>query len=214
VISGFAPSTNAVVSVATAEPLLIAVAAVLVLVIVGLVAMVLVIRRRAAQAEHDLQAAPTPSPPALATPPAAPRPRTRPHMVRGGGGGGLAVATSSSMVCPTCRTDYHGMTYCTRDARRLVPPEEMLAGPLRSTSRSAGLVCMACRRAYEPGLRSCPHDGNELVPFPVYNATRPRRPRTSEPAGVIARICPVCATKYDLNARFCGHDAGELVVIN
>ncbi|HET9623735.1 MAG TPA: zinc ribbon domain-containing protein, partial [Kofleriaceae bacterium] len=132
--------------------------------------------------------------------------------------GGLAIATSSAMVCPTCRTEYHGMTYCTRDARRLVPPEDMLGGPglgpLRALSRSAGLVCMACRRAYEPGLRSCPHDGNELVPFPVYNATRPRRARNTEPAGVIARICPVCGAKYDLNARFCGHDAGQLVVIN
>jgi len=122
------------------------------------------------------------------------------------------------MVCPTCRTEYHGMIYCTRDARRLVPPEEMLGGPglgpMRALSRSAGLVCMACRRAYEPGLRSCPHDGNELVPFPVYNATRPRRARTTEPTGVIARICPVCGAKYDLNARFCGHDAGQLVVIN
>ena len=109
------------------------------------------------------------------------------------------------------------MTYCTRDARRLVPPEEMLGGGLgamRGIGKSAGLVCMACRRAYEPGLRSCPHDGNELVPFPVYNATRPRRRGATEPAGVIARICPVCSTKYDLNARFCGHDAGELVVIN
>ncbi len=74
---------------------------------------------------------------------------------------------------------------------------------------------MACRRAYEPGLRSCPHDGNELMPFSVYNASRPRsRAKTSEPAGVVARICPVCSSKYDLNARFCGHDAGELVVIN
>ena len=147
-------------------------------------------------------------------------PRKRPvQAVRGGGAsGGLAVATSSAMVCPTCRTEYHGMIYCTRDARRLVPPEEMLGGPglgpMRALSRSAGLVCMACRRAYEPGLRSCPHDGNELVPFPVYNATRPRRARTTEPTGVIARICPVCGSKYDLNARFCGHDAGQLVVIN
>jgi RNA polymerase subunit RPABC4/transcription elongation factor Spt4 len=136
----------------------------------------------------------------------------------GGGGGGLAIATSNAMVCPTCRTEYHGMTYCTRDARRLVPPEEMLGGPgigpARSVARSAGLVCMACQRAYEPGLRSCPHDGNELVPFPVYNATRPRKRGSTEPAGVIARICPVCGSKYDLNARFCGHDAGELVVIN
>ena len=108
------------------------------------------------------------------------------------------------------------MVYCTKDARRLVAPEEMLAaGPLRNvTGKSTGLVCMACRRAYEPGIRSCPHDGHELVPFPVYNATRPRKRGHTEPAGVIARICPVCGAKYDLNARFCGHDAGELVVIN
>lgn len=217
-VASFA-STN--VLAAGAEPLLIAVIGLLALVIVGLVAMAVVLRRRTRN-----QVPPRPEPIAQATPttpPAVPRPRARPHpsgqRVRGGGGGGLAVATSSAMVCPTCRTEYHGMTYCTRDARRLVPPEDMLAGPgigpMRSTAKSAGLVCMACRRAYEPGLRSCPHDGNELVPFPVYNATRPRRPRgTTEPAGVIARICPVCATKYDLNARFCGHDAGELVVIN
>ncbi len=109
------------------------------------------------------------------------------------------------------------MAYCTRDARRLVAPEEMLGArtALGGSAKSTGLVCMACRRAYEPGLRSCPHDGNELVQFPVYNATRPRsRKSTTEMTGVIARICPVCASKYDLNARFCGHDAGELVVIN
>lgn len=196
--------------------LLVAVIGLLVLVIVGLVAVAVVLRRRT-----RVQAAvpPVPRAPAAIPPvPSLPRPRPRPQHVRGGGGGGLAVATSSAMVCPTCRTEYHGLTYCTRDARRLVPPEELLGGPglgpMRALSRSAGLVCMACRRAYEPGLRSCPHDGNELVPFPVYNATRPRRSRTTEPAGVIARICPVCGTKYDLNARFCGHDAGQLVVIN
>ena len=209
-ISGLSPSTTALL--ATAEPLLIAVAGVLVLVIVGLVALMLVVRRRTRAAEESLPSVDPRTPPPTPTP--APRPRPRPAMVRGGGGGGLAVATSSAMVCPTCRTEYHGLTYCTRDARRLVPPEDMLNSPLRATGKSAGLICMACRRAYEPGLRSCPHDGNELVPFPVYTATRPRRAPTSEPAGVVARICPVCATKYDLNARFCGHDAGELLVIN
>lgn len=206
------PSTS--VTLATAEPLLIAVVGLLVLVLAGLIAMAVFVRRRS-------RPAPAPEPEAVRVQPIADRPpsrpRPRPQLVRAGGGGGLAVATSSAMVCPTCRTEYHGMAYCTRDARRLVPPEEMLGGPLRAISagKSAGLVCMACRRAYEPGLRSCPHDGNELVPFPVYNATRPRSRRNStEPAGVVARICPVCGTKYDLNARFCGHDAGELVVIN
>lgn len=202
---------------ASAQPMLVAIIGLLSLVIVGLVAMAIVVRKRGrvpVDATTDqVRALPAPE----QRPP--PRPRPRPQIVRsvGGGGGGLAVATSTAMVCPTCRTEYHGMAYCTRDARRLVPPEEMLGGPLRAltSGKSAGLVCMACRRAYEPGLRSCPHDGNELVPFPVYNATRPRSRRNStEPSGVIARICPVCGAKYDLNARFCGHDAGELVVIN
>jgi len=204
------------VGATTAEPLLIAVVGLLALVIIGLVAMALTLRRRSRQQVTE-PAEPPRSQPAPSSPPVMPRPRSRPLMARGGGGGGLAIATSSAMVCPTCRTEYHGLTYCTRDARRLVPPEEMLGGALasaRNVGRSAGLVCMACRRAYEPGLRSCPHDGNELVPFSVYNATRPRKRGATEPAGVVARICPVCATKYDLNARFCGHDAGELVVIN
>jgi len=215
-MSGFTPST-AVLAETGDRPLLVAVIGLLALVIIGLVAMAILLRRR-----NRLPAAiaPPPARPAAVAPPVPSAPRTRPRsqQVRSGGGGGLAVATSSAMVCPTCRTEYHGLTYCTRDARRLVPPEELLGGPglgpMRALSRSAGLVCMACRRAYEPGLRSCPHDGNDLVPFPVYNATRPRRARTTEPAGVIARICPVCGSKYDLNARFCGHDAGQLVVIN
>src|SRR5512140_2346471 len=218
-MSGFTPSTT--VLAGTAEPLLIAVIGLLALVILGLAALALLLRRR--NRMHAI-AAQVPARPPVSAPPAPsmprPRPRPSPHLRGGGGsggaGGGLAVATSSAMVCPTCRTEFHGMTYCTRDARRLVPPEEMLGGPLRALAggKSAGLVCMACRRAYEPGLRSCPHDGNELVPSQVYNATRPRKRGATEPAGVIARICPVCGAKYDLNARFCGHDAGELVVIN
>jgi hypothetical protein len=209
-MSGFSPSTT--VTLAAAEPLLVAITGLLILVVVGLIAMAIFVRRSrpAANAAPEQPRAPQP---AEQRPP--PRPRPRPALVRGGGGGGLAVATSSAMVCPTCRTEYHGMAYCTRDARRLVLPEEMMSTRAMTSAKSAGLVCMACRRAYEPGLRSCPHDGNELVPFPVYNATRPRSRRNStEPAGVIARICPVCGAKYDLNARFCGHDAGELVVIN
>jgi hypothetical protein len=215
-MSGFSPSTVTLAS--STEPLLIAVVGLLALVIVGLAAMALVMRRKGRTSITRQPDAPAPSAPSPITPPSIP-PRRRQAVVRGGGGGGLAVATSSAMVCPTCRTEYHGMTYCTRDARRLLPPEEMLGGaglgPARSHTKAAGLVCMACHRAYEPGLRNCPHDSNELVPFAVYNATRPRRPRgTTEPAGIIARICPVCGSKFDLNARFCGHDAGELVVIN
>jgi uncharacterized protein YbaR (Trm112 family) len=222
-MSGFNPSTANLAGLAGSaqpKPLLIAVIGLLALVIVGLIALAILLRRRN-RAQAAAAAVTPPRPPVVAPAvPLPPRPRPRPAQHHRGGatGGGLAVATSSAMVCPTCRTEYHGLTYCTRDARRLVPPDEMLGGPglgpMRALSRSAGLVCMACRRAYEPGLRSCPHDGNELVPFPVYNATRPRRAKPTEPTGVIARICPVCSTKYDLSARFCGHDAGQLVVIN
>lgn len=217
-MSGFDPSTAISGGLTgTTEPLLIAVIGLLALVIVGLVALAVLLRRR--NRAHVALPVPARPPATVSTVPVPSRPRARPAQhLRGGAAGGLAVATSSAMVCPTCRTEYHGMTYCTRDARRLVPPEDMLGGPalgpMRALSRSAGLVCMACRRAYEPGLRSCPHDGTELVPFSVYNATRPRRARTAEPTGVIARICPVCGNKYDLSARFCGHDAGQLVVIN
>jgi hypothetical protein len=233
-MSGFASSTSSVIAT-SAEPLLIAVVGLLTLVLVGLAAMAIVLRRRTRPPATGASAPASPiatgsegamtaagatgaaRPRRTSAPPAVPRVRSRPAMARGGGGG-LAMATATAMVCPTCRTEYHGMTYCTRDARRLVPPEDMLGGPLTATrasgNKSAGLVCIACRRAYEPGLRSCPHDGHELVPFPVYNATRPRQRGHTEPAGVVARICPVCGTKYDLNARCCGHDAGELVVIN
>lgn len=153
--------------------------------------------------------APTPAPqPAALIPPVADRPRVRVRPARSAlAAPGLAV-TQTTVACPSCRREYEGAVYCSRDARRLVPSHELQHHP-----RSQGVVCMACRRAFEPGIRRCPHDGTSLVPFAVYAATRPRS-RTLEPAGVIARICPVCASRYDLHARFCGVDGSELVVIN
>jgi hypothetical protein len=131
-------------------------------VLIALAAMVVVLRRRAREAR--------PTEPELPAPrQATPRPRPRPSVLRGGRGGGtaggLAVATSA-MVCPTCRSEYDGHMYCLRDARRLVPAEEMLGG-----QRSAGLFCATCRRAFEPGLRKCPHDGTDLMPASLYWAS-------------------------------------------
>src|SRR5262249_55943983 len=132
------------------DALLVAVIALLALVVVGLVAMALLLRRRARVPAPPAEAPrPAPAPAAPQPTPGPARPPARPAMARGGGGGGLAMAatttSSSVMVCPTCRTEYRGLTYCTRDARRLVPPEDMLGGagvsPLRALSRSAGLVC-------------------------------------------------------------------------
>ncbi|MBK7072778.1 MAG: zinc ribbon domain-containing protein [Myxococcales bacterium] len=145
-----------------------------------------------------------------APPPPLPRPPSRPPSValarprRRVTGAGLEVATVG-MVCPTCRTEYAGMLYCQRDARRLVAADEMLTG------RSTGGMCPRCGRAFEPGLRRCPHDGAELVPPSAYRATRPADPA---PTGVLAKVCPVCRHRYDLSARFCGKDGHDLVVVN
>jgi len=200
-----------------ANTLLVAIVGVLVLVAFGLVALAIVVRRRSeAEAPPPPASPPAPAVLATATRPAV-RPRVRPRVMRSGGGLAMAAAASpsSSMVCPTCKAEYYGMAYCTRDARRLVPLEEM-AIQSKAAGHMAGLVCMACRRAFDPGARTCPHDGHDLVPVAVYNATRPRRSKqnTTDPAGVIAQVCPTCNAKFDLNARFCGHDAGALVVIN
>lgn len=148
------------------------------------------------------------SPPSRALPTVPERPRVRVRTARAAGGGAGLALTATTLACPSCRSEYEGAVYCTRDARRLVPAYELQSHP-----RSQGVVCLACRRAFEPGIRRCPHDGTSLVPFAVYAATRPRS-RTMEPAGVIARICPVCGSRHDLHARFCGVDGAELVVIN
>src|SRR5438067_6142 len=77
-----------------------------------------------------------------------------------------------------------------------------------------GLGAMAIVLGRRTRVADPPPEAPRPQPAPGAPASRPRRARTSDPSGVIARICPVCGTKYDLNARFCGHDAGELVVIN
>jgi hypothetical protein len=204
-------AANAAGESSITQTALIAVIVLLVAVLIGLAAMVVVLRRRARDQSRPAPPASTPAPP----PPIAARPRVRQVTTRSRGGGtagGLAVATStaSAMVCPTCRSEYDGHMYCLRDARRLIPAEEMLGG-----QRSTGLFCAQCRRAFEPGLRRCPHDGSDLMPAALYWASRPKRARPkTEPTGVIGRICPVCRGRYDLAARFCGVDGAELVVIN
>jgi len=202
----------------TARVALLVVVGLLLAIVVSLGALAMVMRRRAVRPRDGgdgLTRGDQRIPITMAFAPAvagggvpAPRARVSSQMSsQMGAGGGLAVA-SSGMVCPTCRTEYQGLSYCTRDARRLVPAEDMLAG------RSAGGVCVSCRRAYEPGLRRCPHDGGELVPSSVAAALRGRRRQSTAPTGVVATICPACRAKFDLSARFCGHDGSELVIVN
>src|SRR5688500_14023865 len=169
---------------------LLVVVVLLLAIVVAIAALAIVMRRRTARPPAPEEPAATaPRPPrASATSPSRPK-----RMPTGGGAPGLAVATSG-MVCPTCRTEYAGLIYCTRDARRLVPAEEMLAG-----GRSAGGVCVSSRRAYEPGLRRCPHDGGELVPASVAAALR-GKPSNDAPTGVMAKACPACRQRFDLSA--------------
>ena len=206
-------ATSPLLSVAAGDPTRVVLLAVIVLlaaILVGLVALLVAVRRRVPDAEP---AAPTVAPargPVAASGGGAPRTvaaRPAPRAMASAGGG-LQVA-ASGMVCPTCRTEYPGMTYCLRDARRLVPAEEILGG-----GRGPGGVCVACRRAFDPGLRKCPHDGGDVIPAPLFWATRGRRDRDAAPTGVEAKICPACRRRYDLSARFCGRDGAELVVIN
>jgi hypothetical protein len=184
------------------------------LVLLALAAIALVViaaRRRRPEVEvapePEPAPAPTPTPPPVprrAAPPRRPPPQARQSVSLAGGA--LAVV-STGLVCPTCRTEYTGKSFCERDARRLVPPEEMLGG-----TRSAGGMCTTCGRAFDPGLRRCPHDGGDVIPAMLFQATRRRR--EIAPTGVMAKVCPVCREKSDLSARFCGRDGQELVVIN
>jgi hypothetical protein len=169
-------------------------------------ALAVVMRRRTARPVEAAVPAPAPARTAPPSGPPTARVRRAPSAPLAAAGG-LAIATSG-MVCPTCRTEYAGLTYCTRDARRLVPAEEMLGG-----GKSAGGVCVSCRRAYEPGLRRCPHDGGELVPAGVAAALRGKA-KLDLVTGVLAKSCPACRQRFDLAARFCGHDGTELVVVN
>lgn len=165
----------------------------------------LALRRRAQRSEAAVApSAPSPAPIVRRARPTAP-----PMAAAGGGLAGVAgvAVTTAERVCPSCRTSYQDMLYCQRDARRLVPAEE-LAAP----GRASGLTCPRCSRGFEPGLRRCPHDGAELVPHAMYQAAR-RRPDPA-PTGVLAKVCPVCRRRFDLSSRFCGRDGHELVVIN
>jgi len=178
-------------------------AAALVLLAIGVVVLIRMALRRRRPQPVPL---PSPLPPPLPVRASGP-PRPPPRVTTLGlAGGGLAVA-SSGLVCPTCRTEYHGMSFCPRDARRLVPAEEMVAG-----IRGAGGMCTICGRAHEPGLRRCPHDGGDIIPSALYVATSRRRDLA--PTGVMAKVCPLCRERADLSSRFCGRDGHELVVIN
>jgi hypothetical protein len=117
-----------------------------------------------------------------------------------------ARATTGTMTCPTCRREFPPPTgnFCPADATRLVAYVESPGVSLAP----AGSVCPSCQRGYPAGTRTCPRDGEELMP--VAAAPAP-------PAGLGAakgKICPTCGDRFDGGAAFCGKDGTALVLLN
>jgi hypothetical protein len=69
-----------------------------------------------------------------------------------------------------------------------------------------GGVCQECRRGFEAGVKVCPTDKEELVPY----AAVPAPPTMS----VKGKICPTCGDRFDGSATFCGKDGTALVLLN
>jgi predicted amidophosphoribosyltransferase len=65
--------------------------------------------------------------------------------------------------------------------------------------RHGTMVCPACHREYEFGVRFCPHDSKQLVP---------EGEKTRSAAG---GICPTCKRAFEAGVKFCPHDAEELM---
>jgi predicted amidophosphoribosyltransferase len=82
-----------------------------------------------------------------------------------------------------------------------VPPPEA-----RAATPSAPLICPACRREYQSGLKYCPHDARALVVAAEAGA----RSSGSSSGGM---TCPVCKRSFEGNKKFCPYDAEELVPV-
>jgi hypothetical protein len=110
------------------------------------------------------------------------------------------------MFCPSCRREFAGGggAYCPYDSNRLVPiagHQDIIAGP-------SGGICPTCRRGFNPGVKVCPHDGEELVPAAMMTAA------INPPAPARGKICPTCGGRFDGTAAFCGKDGTQLVLLN
>lgn len=115
-----------------------------------------------------------------------------------------AQSAVGTMLCPTCKREFAppAGNFCPQDATRLVPLVEGEAG----TRAPSGGVCPICRRGFEPGVKVCPTDKEELVPYAAVAATA-----TVSSKG---KICPTCGGRFDGVAAFCGKDGTALVLLN
>jgi predicted amidophosphoribosyltransferase len=85
----------------------------------------------------------------------------------------------------------------------------VIAGHETLMSGPSGGVCPTCNRGYNPGVKVCAVDGDELVPAAVASAGVGSRSLPSR-----GKICPTCGGRFDGAARFCGKDGTQLVLVN
>jgi hypothetical protein len=118
-----------------------------------------------------------------------------------------AEAAVGTMLCPTCKREFAppAGNFCPQDATRLVP----LADADEATLAPAGGVCPICRRGFEPGVKVCPTDKEELLPYAAVAATA-----TVSAQGSKGKICPTCGNRFEGAAAFCGKDGTALVLLN
>src|SRR6185503_726803 len=103
-------------------------------------------------------------------------------------------AANALLVCPTCHAEFSEGQFCPHDASRLAEAVD---------EGRPGSVCPRCHRGFDPSVRFCPHDSEELVPYTMHEAMAPRVHRHRGEKG---KICPACAARYELDATFCGKD--------
>lgn len=109
---------------------------------------------------------------------------------------------TAHLVCPTCHAEFEEGQFCPHDASRLAETVD---------EGRPGAVCPKCHRGFDPTVRFCPHDSEELVPYTMHEAMAPRVHRHRGEKG---KICPACAARYEIDATFCGKDGSELVLVN
>jgi RNA polymerase subunit RPABC4/transcription elongation factor Spt4 len=70
------------------------------------------------------------------------------------------------------------------------------------------MICPSCRRGYAADVRTCPQDGDDLVPYAMFVARQKQAAPTSR------KVCPKCGTTYDAETTFCGKDGSPLQTLN
>lgn len=114
-------------------------------------------------------------------------------------------APAGPAVCPLCQKSFEdpSVGFCPVDGAQLVNAAALAGGQ--------ALICPTCRRGFGEGVRFCPKDSDELVPYALF--VQRHREREAG-AGDRTKICPKCGDRYAVTVTFCGKDGAELVLVN